>query len=144
MKPRIELAFAHLADYAAPGAGGKITVVGIFNTIEDRAKVVPIVFPQCYLVAEIRARLANGSDHRLTIDLVDADGKQEMVFFDQQIRLATSGPGSPLAAQIILQFGPGSMPLVVQRRGEYQVRFSVESNPIGEIPVYVREALGEN
>jgi hypothetical protein len=133
----MELRFAHLADYAAADANGKLTVVGIFDLVWDQLKQRPIPFPPCYLVASLAASVSEGSAHKIEIQFLDADDGPIMPSIEADMSFAATGPGNPLRAQVVLGFGPGA--LRVPDRGDYLVRFLVDDRRVGEIPVTVRE-----
>lgn len=133
----MELRFAHLADYAAADASGKITLVGIFDVVWDQLKLRPIPFPPCYLVASLAASLSEGSAHRLEARLLDADHQKISDLFDAEVGFQTSGPGHPLRTQVIVGFGPGA--LRVPELGEYVIRVVVDGLSQGEIPLVVRD-----
>lgn len=131
----MDLRFAHLADYAAADASGKLTVVGVFDVIWDRAHQRPIPFPPCYLVAEFAASVVEGSEHSLEIQLVDADEKQVIEPLRGNLKFRPFGPGYPLRSKVLLAFGPGA--LKVPEPGDYHFRFLSDSSEVGRIPVSV-------
>lgn len=133
----MELRFAHLADYAAADASGKLTVVGIFDLVWDQLNQRPIPFPPCYLVASLAASVSEGSAHKIEIQFLDADDGPIMPSIEADVPFAASGPGNPLRAQVVLGFGPGA--LRVAELGDYVIRFLVDDQRVGEIPVTVRE-----
>ncbi len=64
--------FAFLCDHAE--ISGKINALGIgFDTIY--AKQVPARHPYFFLVAQIRASIAEAGEKQLTVRLIDEDGK---------------------------------------------------------------------
>lgn len=133
----MELRFAHLADYGAADASGKLTLVGIFDIIWDALKQRPIPFPPCYLVASFAASLSEGSSHRIEIRFLDADDQPVMDSVKLDVAFRATGPGNPLRAQLILAFGPGA--LQVPDVGDYCIRFLVDDASVGETPVSVRD-----
>lgn len=133
----MNLRFAHLADYASTDSSGKLTVVGAFDIVWDALKKRPIPFPPCYLVAAFAASLAEGTDHAIAVDLVDADETSVMPTITGQAKFRPFGPGYPLRANLILGFGPEA--LTVPELGDYSFRFSVDGTVVGETPVSVLE-----
>ena len=64
--------FAFLCDHAE--ISGKINALGIgFDTIY--AQQVPARHPYFFLVAQVRASIAEAGDKQLTVRLIDEDGK---------------------------------------------------------------------
>lgn len=132
----MELRFAHLADYAAADASGKVTIVGIFDVVWDHMGVKPIPFPPCYLVASFAASVSEGSKHDVEIRFLDADDQQVMPPIKAELSFQTSGPGNPLRAQVLLGLGPGAVR--VPQAGDYVFRFYVDGQRQGEVSVSAR------
>ncbi len=133
----MHLRFAHLADYAAADASGKLTVVGSFDIVWDQLKKRPIPLPPCYLVASFAASLAEGSEHDLEIRLVDADESPIMESIRGKMQFRPFGPGYPLRTNVLIGFGPET--LHVPELGDYHFRFLVDGELVGELPVSVLE-----
>ncbi len=133
----MQLKFAHLADYAAADAAGKLTLVGIFDIIWDQLKQRPVAFPPCYLAAGFTTSLAEGTEHDLEIRFVDADETPLMDSIKGKLKFQPFGPGYPLRANIVIGFGPDA--LRVPDVGDYHFRFFIDSQEVGEIPVSVLE-----
>ena len=71
----MEVAFAHLADYASISQEGKLSVMGVFENIN--VPELPYTHPQMYLAFRIVLNYAEvGNEIPLKIDCVDADGNQ--------------------------------------------------------------------
>jgi hypothetical protein len=132
----VKLKFAHLADYAQAEASGKLTIVGLFGVIFDQLKVRPIPFPQFHIVAQFEAKVTEGTDHRVQVQLIDQQKRTVLQRFDGAIRLAPSGRGGPLQANLLLAFGPG---LTVPDLGAYEFRFLIDGKDVGGLPIMVLE-----
>ncbi|MEO6066884.1 MAG: hypothetical protein ABIQ41_02740 [Gemmatimonadales bacterium] len=133
----MELRFAHLADYAAQDASGKLTIVGVFDVLWDQLKVRPVPFPPCYLVASFAGSLAEGSDHPLSIDFLDGDEQPVRPSIQGTLKLRTTGPGYPTRGILLLGFGPGA--LTLPGPGDYRVRFLVGGVDCGGTPISIHE-----
>ncbi len=71
----MELAFAHLADYASVSREGKLSVMGIFENIN--VPELPYTHPQMFLAFRIVLNYAEvGNEIPLKIECVDADGNK--------------------------------------------------------------------
>lgn len=69
----MDVDFAFICDHAE--VGGKINALGIgFDTIY--ARQVPVIHPYFYLVAQLRASIAEVGEKDLAVSLIDADGKE--------------------------------------------------------------------
>jgi hypothetical protein len=126
-----------LADYANMTADGKLNVMGVFDRIIT--DTVPITHAALFLVVRFEARVSEGSGHSLQIALVDADG-QEVVPRTRKLPLTFSmnGPGRPLTAQLIAEFGHLQLPVF----GEYDFHLHVDGEFTASIPLYVEQEGG--
>jgi len=129
----MELRFAHLADYASADASGKLTVVGIFDIVWDRAGARPIMFPPCYLLAKFEASVAEGAEHEIDIALVDDDEKAHGNIIKGALEFRTHGVGHPAQSHLLIGFGPGL--LTVPELGDYHFRFKVDGKDVGAVRV---------
>lgn len=134
----MELRFAHLADYATVDSGnGKLTLVGVFDVVWDMLQQRPIPFPLCFLVASFSASIAQGTEHQLEIELVDADEKAVHRSHPLPILFRPYGPGYPLRAQLAVPIPPGA--ISVPELGDYRFRFLIDGSEVGDLPVLVIE-----
>jgi len=112
----VKINFVHICDYASVSREGKLSTMGIFDTIHVQS--LPAMHPLLYLAYEIEMRPAEvGQNFKLGIKLVDADGKVMM----QTEAQATAGAVAPLQAGSVLKIPQllalGGMPL--PRAGRY-------------------------
>jgi hypothetical protein len=133
----VKLHYAHLADYAGVDSSGKLTIVGVFDTIWDRMKARPIPFPQFHIASVFDAKVTEGTDHRVQVQLIDQQKRTVLQRFDGQIRFAPSGRGGPLRANLLLGFGPSA--ISVPELGSYEFRFLIDGKDVGGLPVFVLE-----
>lgn len=141
----MELLYAHLADYATIGAGGKPTLVHVFDFVVTKPVEGRFFFPPCYLVASLSTSVGNGSRHRIAIDLVDDDEQSLERVIEADADFRPTGPGRPLRAQLIAGFGAHT--LSVPALGDYGLRFLVDGAVCGRLPVtfmLTRPATGES
>ncbi|MBA3560847.1 MAG: hypothetical protein H0W30_19905 [Gemmatimonadaceae bacterium] len=124
-----------LADYASDAGRGKLTLVGVFDTIFAMTDARPIPFPQATAVVVVSASIVEGSDHRVTLSFEDADG-QNLGQLDLPLLFTTRGPGYPQRAQLLINLGQFAVPDL----GDYLIRVRVEGHIIGEIPFYIVDA----
>lgn len=133
----MKLKFAHLADYAGVDASGKLTIVGLFGQVYDAMKVEPVPFPQFHIVAVFEARVTEGTDHKVQLQLIDQQKRTVLRKFDGAIRFGPTGRGLPLQAPMLLGFGPGV--ISVPELGTYEFRFLIDGKDVGGLPVTVTE-----
>lgn len=134
----MELRFAHLCDYAAPGAGGKPTLVGIFDVLFTRTPGQPTKLPLCYVVARVQCSLFEGGDHAFRCDLRHEDGALVASIDLGTVKFLPAGPGRPLQFSAMLQTGGMELPAV----GDYEFEFVVDGKLIGSTGLFLREAPG--
>jgi hypothetical protein len=100
----------------------------------DPAK--PITLPPTYIVAQLEASIAEGTEHEITIRLVDED---EQAVADPiklgKVVFTPRGKGRPLGARIIAQF----MNLTLPRVGDYLFKIDVNGIVVGELVLMVVE-----
>lgn len=134
----MRLVYGHLADYAAIGANGKPTLVGIFGAAYPPPPGTPdaqLALPRCFFAAALEASTAEGSDHIVEFRLLDADGRDVMPLLQAPVRFAGGGPGRPLAATFILELLGASVP----GYGDYEFRVRAGGQDLGAVPLTVLE-----
>lgn len=135
----MRLVYGHLADYAAVGANGKPTLVGVFGVAfapHPADAAARIALPRCFLVAALEASTAEGSDHDIEFRFVDADGEPTMPPIQARVRFSSGGPGRPLAVTFILELLAASVP----SHGDYEFRIRASGQDVGAgIPLTVLE-----
>lgn len=132
------LRFGLLADYATVGAGGKATIVHTFDQLRPTPEKIGQPIPPCFLVARIEGSIADAGSHTLRIRLHDSDENVlpvEIVL--EEFTLGITGPGLPLARQIIVPMEGIPMPQL----GDYEFVFNVDEVEIGRVPFYVVPAI---
>jgi hypothetical protein len=113
-----------IADYANVAAdGGKLNVMGIFSRIF--AEEFPARHPQMYLVAILRASPAEqNTTRKLTIKILDQDGRTEVMSMSGDITVGNSIAGGPVDSNVILRLTD----LVFPTPGTYQVAVLVDQD----------------
>jgi hypothetical protein len=128
----MEFKYAHLADYAGDGGRGKVTVVGIFDTLFVTPER-PIKTPPMGLVATFEAHVTEGTNHELELRFCDEDGGDIFPRAKIPLRFASGGPGRPLRANAFVQLGPLELPDL----GEYAFHIFVNGREMTGIPLHV-------
>jgi hypothetical protein len=129
----MELRFATLADWAGPGASGKVIVVGMFDTIYDQQSTQPIPIPPSYLFAVFEARVYEGSQIECSLELQDLDGRDLIVPTKALLQFASRGPGRTMRATVVAPL----LGIALPKRGEYVFRFRKDGELLGTVPVFV-------
>ena len=120
-----------LADFAAD-YGGKLTVVGIFDTLF--ARQAPAVHPHCCLAVKLRFEKFEAGARRLRLSLADADGK--LVFPAMEIPIQVSVPGDASSNTVQVVANIASMKL--DSFGEYTIDLALDGKHEGTTPLFVR------
>jgi hypothetical protein len=131
----MELRFAHIADYAAIGIDGKLTLVGAFDIIWDVPGTRPIAFPPFSLVVGFEASIAEGPEHELHITLTNDDEETGSLAVEGLLQFRPHGPGHPARANALLSFGPGAV--AVPELGDYHFVFAINGKRVGSLRVSV-------
>lgn len=129
----MRLDFGFLADYAAPGNNGKLTIIGIFDIVYDQQGKGKVPLPLCYLVLKFSASIVEGSEHKLRIRLSDADGKDQIKPLEVNLAFQPQGPGRPMASHFVMALAG----LTVPSQGEYNFAVFVDGGHIADVPLYV-------
>lgn len=134
----MRLVFGHIADYVTTGINSKLIVVGIFDgIIAPRFPDGRLLLPPCQLVIALDVSVAEGSDHAVTLHLVDDDGTDVVPPFTNMVRFRPTQPGHPLAANLTVNLAG----LTVPDPGDYEFRVWTASGDIGgAVPLTVSEA----
>lgn len=128
----MEFKYAHLADYAGDGGRGKVTIVGIFDTVfvnEQR----PILLPPMSLAASFEAHVTEGTEHQLEVRFCDEDGHDMIPRGQLPLRFAAAGPDRPLRANAFISLAP----IRVADVGDYAFHLFVDGLEVESIRLHV-------
>lgn len=120
-----------LCDFAAD-YGGKLTVVGLFDSIF--ARQVPAVHPHCCLAVKLRFDKAEVGQRQLRLTICDDDGKA--VLAPMEIALNVAMP--PDALSNTLQVVANIAGMKVDTFGEYSIDLAIDGRHEGSTPLFVR------
>jgi len=135
----MELRYAVMCDFFTQGHRGKTTIVNTFDTVYHVDPSKPIVLPRCFLVASFDASVAEGSSHKLTVRLLNADGDDVMpLVADIPLTFTPRGPGYPLRADFYVELVNIRLPDV----GDYDFELVVSGTRLGRVGFYVVRPAG--
>ena len=131
----ITLRYGLLADFAASGGLGKLTIVHVFDHLIAIPERFGLPLGGGVLVLRLEGSVADAGPNNLRIELRDAD---ERTLPDSTLRLENqfltpAGPGLPFSAQLIYSLAP----LLTPTPGDYHFTVLVSDKPLGTIPLYV-------
>lgn len=122
-----------LCDAATVDAGGKLNVLGAFDTIG--AAGMPVAYPHFAIALRIRFDNIEKGEHRLLVNFVDLDGKHiipamnsvvHINFYDEQ----RSGSVNSVLNIQMLKF---------EKFGEYSIDLAIDGKKEASLPLYVKE-----
>jgi hypothetical protein len=121
-----------LADFAAD-YGGKLSVVGIFDTIF--ARQMPAVHPHCCLAVKIRFYREEEGQKRLRLLICDDDGK--LVLPAMEIPIQVNIP--PGAESNTIQVVANIAGMKIETFGEYSIDLELDGRHEGSTPLFARQ-----
>ena len=121
-----------LCDAATVDAGGKLNILGAFDTIG--APAMPVAYPHLAIALRIRFENIEQGEHRLVVNFVDVDGKHivpamnstvNIIFPDEQ----RSGSVNSVLNIQMLRF---------EKFGEYSIDLAIDGKKEASLPLYVK------
>ncbi|MDO8690226.1 MAG: hypothetical protein Q7R39_09510 [Dehalococcoidia bacterium] len=132
----MDLTLILLADYANVAEKGKLNVMGIFNQVF--ASAFPTRHPEMYLIAKLTAYPSEyNTTRKVTIRLVDEDGRDELVNWSQDVHVPQGSGGSKVENNIILKM----VDVEFRRAGAYQFSVLVDNDHKGDLRLDVQEQI---
>jgi len=122
-----------LCDAATVDIGGKLNILGAFDTIW--AGGIPVGYPHFAVALRIRFDNIEKGEHRLVVNFVDADGKHIIPSVNSLVNInfpseQRSGSVSSVLNIQMLRF---------ENYGEYSIDLSIDGVTKASLPLYVRE-----
>jgi hypothetical protein len=122
-----------LCDFATADASGKLTLVGVFDTVW--AREVPATHGLCALAIRIRFNKIEEGLKKFKISFIDSDGNPVMPAMEMQIPVQIPPHLQQATAQVVF--------LIPQVKfsnfGEYGIDLAVDSRQEMSTPLYVRQ-----
>ena len=121
-----------LADFAAD-YGGKLSVVGLFDTIF--ARQMPAVHPHCCLAVKLRFDQAEAGPKRLRLSICDDDGKLVLPSMEIPITVAMPAGAQSNTIQVVANIAG----MKIEAFGEYSIDLEVDGRHEGSTPLFARQ-----
>lgn len=117
---------------------GKLNLLGTFDSIH--ARQVPAAHPFCAVAMRLRFERSERGDHRIRVNLIDADGQLVIPSLDAnlQVRFAEEAPS--FAMNLILNL----QGIRFVRFGEYSIDLIADGQPVASLPLFVRQMPSPN
>jgi len=123
-----------MCDFAQADRDGKLTIVGIFDTIQ--AVEVPKIQGLCALAIKMRFDKSEEGSKIISISIADSSGKSIMPSIEAQIQITKP----PNMTQAILQIVSLIPQLSFPNFGEYSVDLNIDGKREASTPIFVRQA----
>jgi hypothetical protein len=118
---------------AATAGGGKLNVLGAFDTIW--AKEVPVVYPQCTVALRVRFLSSEGDKHEVSVKFIDADGKHVVPPTGGVINIKYPQGQRSSSANLILNI----QGLKLEKYGEYSIDLAIGKTSWASLPLFVKK-----
>jgi len=124
----------NLCDFASADIGGKLNIIGVFDTIWAREK--PISYGLFALVVRIRFEKIEEGVKKIKISFVDTDGNPVLPVIETLLPVQIAPWNSTASAQVVSLISQ----IKLQNFGEYAVDLAIDGRQEASLPFYVREA----
>ncbi len=118
---------------AAADYNGKLSILGAFDAIW--ARTAPAVHPQCSVALRMRFSKIEEGEHKVKINIVDADGKSVVKPFETSANIQYKQEVNSIAANMILNLHGIKFPVF----GEYSIDLTVNGKHESSLPLYVNQ-----
>ena len=136
----MHLQLGAVSDYAYSDSSGKLFILGEFRYI--RVPGVPAIQRRMFLTARIAGHKSEGHEHKLKMDLTDADGTSILSKpIEGLIRFEDVGPGdvAKIQAQVIIEVSSTEFP----NWGDYAFHVFIDNQHVGDVPLTLVSPSGE-
>jgi Family of unknown function (DUF6941) len=122
-----------LCDFASADSGGKLNIIGVFDTIWTRE--IPAAYALCALAIRIRFDKIEEGLKKIKISFVDSDGNPVMPTMEMQM---------PVHIPSSLQHGNAQVVFLIPQMkfsnfGEYSVDLAIDGRQEASTPLFVRQ-----
>ena len=124
---------AFLLCHCATDQQGKLNILGAFDIVY--ARKMPAIHPACTVAARLRYSRVEEGEHKIKINLIDADGNPAGPVLEREISLSVKENDSSGVRNIILNIHG----LRLENFGEYRIDFAIDNNLEASLPLKVRE-----
>ncbi len=122
---------------AATAGGGKLNVLGAFDTIW--AKKVPIVYPYYAVALRIRFESDEKGQHQVLVSFVDMDGKHIIPAANGKIDVNFAQGQRSTSANLILNI----QGLKLEKYSDYSIDLAIDNRRERSLPLFVRKSASE-
>jgi hypothetical protein len=112
---------------------GKLNILGAFDIVY--ARKMPAVHPACTIAARLRYSRVEEGNHKIKINLIDADGNPAGPVLEREISLKVNENDNSGVRNIILNI----QGLRLENFGDYRIDFAIDNRLEANLPLKVRE-----
>lgn len=131
-RPGMDIELFTASDYAAE-YGGKLTVVGVFDTLW--ADAAPIVHPAWSITVKARFEKNEEGPQSLRLQITDADGVEIVPPLDLQLEAQTPPDSHTGTFQVVTHLNGARF----ENFGEYAINLAINGRHRASIPLFVRQ-----
>jgi hypothetical protein len=117
---------------AATDSGGKLNVLGAFDTIH--ARQLPAIHPQCSIALRASFSSAEEGEHKMKLTFVNEDGKPVMPGMDIPVKIVLPEESHLVTCNFIVNIHQ----LKFETPGFYSIDISLDNKLQAGIPLFVR------
>lgn len=125
---------------AATDCGGKLNILGAFDTIS--AREVPVVHPQCAVALRLRFSQIEQGSHKMRLNFVDEDGNMVISPLDASVQVNFAQSDAPRSSSINMVLNIQRLKL--EEYGEYAIDLAVDGRQEVSLPLFVRNPQIQN
>ncbi len=122
-----------LCDAATADAGGKVNILGAFDTLS--VERVPAMHPQCAVALRIRFDPIERGMHEVKVNIVDNDGGHVIPPLQGKVEVRFPDGEPSGSINLIL----GLQGLRVTKLGAHSIDLAVDRRQEASLPLYVKE-----
>jgi hypothetical protein len=123
----------NLCDFASADAGGKLNMLGVFNTIF--AQQEPIIYGLCAVAIRIRFEPTEEGLKKFRVSFVNEEGRAVLPPLDAEVQIQSQTHMPCSIATICLLIQQINLP----NFGEYSIGLSVDGKPAAKTPLFVQQ-----
>ena len=120
-----------LCDAATVDAGGKLNILGAFDTIW--AANIPVVYPHFAVALRVRFNSIEKGEHKVAFNLVDVDGKRILPPATGVINVNPPHEQRTVSTNSIINV----QMIKIEKYGEYSLDLSINGENLASLPLFV-------
>jgi len=120
-----------LCDAATVDSGGKLNILGAFDTIW--AVNMPLVYPQFAIALRVRFDSIESGEHKVNVNFVDMDGRHILPSANGAIHVHLPQGQRSFSANSILNV----QMIKIEKYGEYSIDLIIDTKHLASLPLFI-------